>query len=103
MNPYFDTSIIRAAETPTRGMGSERRALLANFPFHAHYGRQEESERQLSKLQPTLAGEIQKPRQTILPLFPARCCVSASPRRHCNPAKRMTSNCVQAASAQRPA
>jgi hypothetical protein len=55
MNPYFDTSIIRAAETPT-GMGSEARALLANLPFHAHYGGQDESERQLRELQSTLAG-----------------------------------------------
>ena len=59
MNPYFETSINKAAETRR-----ETRALLANLSLQTHQSGQDESERQFCELQPSLAGEVQKPRQS---------------------------------------
>ena len=46
------------------GVSSKTRALLANLPLQTHQSGQRESECQLRQLQPPLAGEVQKPRQS---------------------------------------
>jgi hypothetical protein len=61
--PVFRNQHNQGSGDADKGMGSEARALLTDFPFYTHYSRQDESESQLRELQPALAGEIQKPAQ----------------------------------------